>query len=211
MARFVVFVLFTFKIASAKPLEVPLSASGWVDLSYQKIPKNQVRFEKGGLSVRVRNSASPLLYQFESPVEVSGFTVVASFSGTKNVEKTDFDEDSILRIGFVTLNFNPPSTFKLFFASEWLRQLSKLAPKNRGVENVHFYNVTNRSHLLGSSRTHSNKLMRESISMFHSNEGGFIFKANFSSLLEVGGLWVSVDGDDSHSTFTTTLREISIN
>ncbi len=207
---FIVVSFFVAPLCFAASEVVTFDKSSWVVLSYNKIPPNQVSFNDN-LKIQVQASAGPAVYKLASPKKVIGFTVKGKVLGSKLVETGDFDEDSILRVGLVGVGKQTLSGVKKLVAADWVKKLFALAPKGSGLDKIHFYNISNRNELFGKSRVHpQSELLLEKISKFFNKEGAFEFQVALEKPIETAAIWLSVDGDNSKSQFTTTISNIEL-
>ncbi len=191
--------------------KIPLEKSSWVVLSYSKIPSNKVVFDERGLTIVVDKSAGPTVHKLKTPQVLTGFSVTGVIKGTKAKEKSDFDEDSILRVGLVGVGQQKLSGIKSFFAAAWVKELFALAPEGLGLDKIYFFNITNRPELLKKSRPHpKSDLLVETIAHVVEQEGAYSLSVTLEKPIEVAALWMSSDGDDSGSAFSTTLSNIEI-
>lgn len=188
-----------------------LESSKWTSLTFSKIPSNEVAFDMKGLNIKVNKSAGPLIYKLESSQNNYGFILSAEINGIKKLEITPFDEDSILRLGFVTSGEQTLSGLKKMFAPAWVKKLFSLAPPNKGINKIFFYNVTNRPDLLNKSRVSpQSDLIHEKIVSLVQLEGLFKMDIKFDTPLNVVALWLSVDGDDSKSQYEVMIKSINL-
>ena len=122
-----------------------------------------------------------------------------------------FDEDSILRFGFVGIGNQTLTGPQKWFAADWVKKLFSLAPKGTGLDKIYFFNVTNRSELNGKSRLHpKSDLLVETVFAQHEKEGVFSFSKTLNSPIEAAAIWISIDGDDTQSEYETTISEIKL-
>jgi hypothetical protein len=192
---------------------IPLqSATDWKELKFRSIPANKVHYSDSGLKVEVDSSASPLVFAFKEFKKVNGFQIDVQVQGELKTSGEKFEEDSYLRFGLVAEGKQRPSSLKLLFAPEWIKTLFSLAPKDKGLDKIYFFNITARKNLLGQKRIHpkSDLMSEENIAFLDKEKRTEQFKKAFSEPLSVAGLWISVDGDDTKSKFTTVLKKIEI-
>ena len=203
--------------ATAMALDVPVDDLGpWTLLSFNNIKPNKVTISDDALLVSVRGSASPLIYQFDEPVHISGVTVTASWSGELRIPEaaTEGDEnadDFVLKFGIVEAGDRRLNWFQRRVAADWIKQLYKLAPKDGGVNRINFLSTTQRPERLGESRTHPlNDLLHETRILYLDAPGPFVMTHEFPAPVEALGLWVSVDGDNTGSNFDLRLERITL-
>jgi hypothetical protein len=198
--------------AIAQSEMIPLNKESWTVLSFNKIPANQVEFVKEGLLVQVNKSAGPVVFKLKEPKMVSSFSLKGTFKGNKAVEGKDFDEDSILRFGLVAAGTQTLSGFKKLFAADWVKKLFALAPEGMGLDKIYFYNLTNRKALLNKSRQHpKSELFFESIAQVLEKDGPIALNSRLATPLKVAAIWLSIDGDDTKSEFSTLISNIQLN
>ncbi len=196
-------------------MAIPLDKKeAWTELAFKKIPINAVSYSSTGTKVVVKNSASPLVYKLDKFYKVSGFEVILKIEGDlKNdpPEKT-FEEDSFFRLGLVVEGKQKLSAVKRLFAPDWVKKLFALAPEGAGLEKIYFYNVGRTSSSLGIKRDHpKTDLMSEEVVAIRSKDVSEI-KINYhlQAPVHIAALWISIDGDDSKSSFTTNIEKINL-
>jgi hypothetical protein len=189
---------------------IPLGLSAWEVLSYKGIPENEVSSDSGKLIIKVNASAGPIIHPLPKSIVIKSLSVNARVIGEINtgnfVQGQKGADDFVFRIGLVlegnkTLNF-----FQKAIAPSWIKKLHSLAKGSQGVDSIYFYNVVSQKELVGQSRS------QENYSIFLSSENK-TFELNLKDLpsRKVLALWISVDGDDTKSKFTTIIDSIRIN
>lgn len=190
---------------------IPLQEKAWISLSYNKIPPNEVKFSDLGLTIKVKNSAGPIIHKLSAKRKITGFKIKGKLTGTKLSEKSTFDEDSILRLGLVAVGDKKLTGAKKWFAADWVKKLFALAPKNTGLDKIYFFNVSDRKELVGKKRAHpKSELISENIFALVDTAGDFQLTKNISPAIDTLALWISTDGDDTKSEFETLISEIEI-
>jgi len=211
-------------VVVAEQVAVPLSsASGWQILKFKKIPPNQAEFNKQGLTIRVAKSAGPIVYKLNEKVDVGSFVVRGSWSGHLNLSKNvsgnrvegiqgekGFD-DSVLRFGLVVEGDKKLNFMQKTVAPDWITRLHALAAPGQGVDRIEFFNLVHDKRILGTKRQHplSDILIENNVSLISGES--FEIKQNLQKSLPVLGIWLSVDGDDTQSTFDTRIESIILN
>lgn len=196
----------------ARAESVPLEQIAWLSLKFNKIRANQVTFSENKIGIEVKQSGGPIVHKLTRTISVSGFRVRGHLSGVKAVESGPFDEDSILRFGLVVEGKQTLSGPRRWIAADWVKKLFELAPAKTGIDKIHFFSITNRPDLIGKYRLHpKSDLITETIVSSLTKEGDFDFTYQFKEPIRVVGLWLSVDGDDSKSNFSTILTSIELN
>lgn len=211
MRCFFIFMILVVQNARAVEHKVSLQEKDWVSVSYNKIAPNKTTFSNGLLTIEVNRSASPLAQRLEKPIKVRGFKIEGSIVGLKKSETTDFDEDSVLRMGLVAVGKNTLTGVKKWIAANWVKQLFTLAPEGLGLDRIYFFNITDRQALLGKERTHpASQLISEKISYLHQGEGQYFFSQVLPVAIETAAIWLSVDGDQSGSVFKNTISQMTL-
>jgi hypothetical protein len=188
--------------------------ANWTEAAYRGIPPNRVTVENGALSIDVRDSASPLIYRFDRPLRLTGFSVEASWSGELEIpagvmQGGDGADDFVLKLGLVVAGDRTLGWFERRVAADWLLRLYELAPKDGGIENVRFYSTTRQRDLIGTSRTHPlSKLLYEERIAYLAHPGPFSLSRSFGDPIETLGLWIASDGDDTESELQVKIHGI---
>ncbi len=199
---------------------IPLDrADGWQVLEYSGIPSHEIDFTPDGMTIAVRQSASPVIFPIK-PQIITTLKVSAEISGELQLKPfrqgDKGNDDFLFRVGLVyegehTLNFIQRS-----FAANWIRVLFDLAPKGTGVERIQFYNAYSDPLLTDTVRVHPlSKLMSEHFITYVPEAIGNEFRTiQFEVQPEtdrrVLALWISSDGDDTKSSFRVKIREIKL-
>jgi hypothetical protein len=188
----------------------------WTVLSFRNIQPNEVSVVDGALHIKVRGSASPLIYKFDEPTRIAGVTVVASWNGELRIpagaiQGDENADDFVLKFGIVEAGDRRLNWFQRSIAADWIKQLFKLAPKNSGVNRINFLSTTQQQELLGASRTHPlSELLYETRVLYLDAPGRFVMTHEFPEPVNSLGLWVSVDGDNTGSNFDLRLERITL-
>ncbi len=202
------------------PVSIPLDrADGWQVLEYSGIPPHDIDFTPDGMTIAVRQSASPVIFPIE-PQIVTTLKVSAEITGVLRLKPfrqgDKGNDDFLFRVGLVyegeqTLNFIQRS-----FAAKWIKVLFDLAPRGTGVERIQFYNAYSDPLLTDTVRVHPlSKLMSEHFITYVPEAIGNEFRTiQFEVQPEtdrrVLALWISSDGDDTKSSFRVKIREIKL-
>lgn len=202
---------------SAAAVDVPVDdLAAWTRLSFNNIPANEVSVDDGALHIAVRNSASPLIYGFDKPLQITGVKVQASWSGELALPEgaTEGDkgaDDLVLKFGIVESGNQTLNWLQRRIAASWIKELFKLAPKGSGVNRINFLSATQQEALLGTSRVHPlSDLLYESRVVLLDGPGPFELTQQFEEPVETLGLWISADGDDTGSSFDLRIERIEL-
>lgn len=189
----------------------------WKIETYSKIKPNKVSFNNKELLIEVKKSASPLIYSFEAPKKISGFRVVGEFKGLPKMDNYSHQgqigfDDYPLRVGFIIKGEKKLNYLSRLISPEWLKKLYDSLATERGIDRIEFFNVTQNKNELLKRRQHPNSsILFENFFAYVETPIKFDFNYRFGSSLEVDGIWISSDGDDTNSNYDVVLRNLILN
>jgi len=195
---------------------IPLTESGWEHLEFSDIPANQLKFSKGSLSVNVKNSASPLIYPIKDATEITGVEVKGTIERLIDLEDGETQgekgaDDYVLRVGFVLPGDKDLNWAQKMVAPAWVKKLHSLAPKNSGIDHIYFFNLGQQSEQRGRERIHPlSDLIKEKVEWVMDKPGDFDLSAKFEDPKQVSAIWISIDGDDTNSEYTTKIKSLKL-
>lgn len=196
----------------ALPLQ---QASDWQVLEYSSLRANQVEFAAEGMAVTVDRSASPIIYPLTEPrlvrrVEVEGF-LSDLLRVRPDSQGRDGADDFSLKIGLVVEGDRTLGPLQRLLSADWIKTLYDLAPDGTGVDRIHFLNAVQYAELQGQQRQHplSDLIFEQNVWLLD-RPGDFNLEYRFEQPLKVIAVWVSIDGDDSGSKYTTLIRRLSL-
>lgn len=204
------------KAILATIIAIPLSTStGWEDLKFSNIPANKVSYSKSGIEVKVDKSASPLIYPLEQTTLVKRIEAAGKVSNggvkIKNAKKQGLKghDDFAFRVGLVLEGDKTLNWLQRKFAPSWVKRLHQLAPEGKGVDHILFFEVANDQSLIGTQRDHyMSEYLKEHIVAAVGPDGEFSINYTFPKPVKVLALWISIDGDDTSSTYTTLIKSL---
>lgn len=212
--------LFIWLLACAVPVarggtfELPLTqTNGWQFLKYRHILPNTFRCISAGLIIGVTNSAAPAVFPLTNEMRVTELRVRGKISGSLKVPpdkqgEKGFD-DYTLRVGLVEPGIHTLNWWEKLTAADWVKKLFALAPSGMGIGKIHFFNIGTETAQIGHSWTYPSKDLMEQTVVAVPNAGGdFSFTNRFTTPLKVIAAWISSDGDDTHSSFVVTLKQV---
>lgn len=189
---------------------------GWQHLKYRNIPQNRVQFDKETLKVEVQKSASPLFFGFSEIKMVTGFQVKGVRSPKLRLsdpqqQGNGDNDDFALRFGLVVSGTNRLTMMQRAFAPDWIVQIEKSLPKSIGVGGIEFFNVAESSVAFGKKRVNSaTKNIYETNLVVPNEMGNFILHKKLAEALNVVGIFLSFDGDNSKSDFKIEISNLEI-
>ena len=196
-------------------LIVPVhDSAGWENLHYRRLAANHVEFTPGGVRIMVGASASPLIYPLSAPRRVSKVSVRLRVSGTLATppDGKKWDEDARFRLGLVVSGDKHLSVWSKAVAPAWVKRLFSLAPKNGGIDRIVFLMLGRSPAKVGDTRRHpSSELIEERIAWSDDTKTGELkLDAVLDTPLAVSALWISVDGDDTGSSYEVLVESIEL-
>ena len=201
-----------FAAAFAVPLQ---QMNDWQLLRYSAIAPNQISFAHEGMTVKVMGSASPIIYPLNEArlvrrIEVTGtlyelLTLDAEKQGLKD------NDDFSLKIGLVVAGDKTLNGWQKLFTADWVRRLFALAPEGGGIDSIYFLNAVQASSRLGQQRQHPlSDLFYENNVWLLDKPGDFAMTHTLNKPRKVIAIWLSIDGDDSRSNYSTLIKSLHL-
>lgn len=204
--------LYTFALFSFTAV---LTSDSWELLSFDHVPSGEVEFSGDGIRVEVDDSATPLVQRFESSKRVSSIKVSGLISGDLNIPEgalweSGFD-DAYLRFGLIEAGDVRLSLLQKLTAPDWIKRVDSLFSEMGGISKIHTFQVLNHDTWVGKERVNpANSLFYEKIMSTPGDDGSFQIIAEFEKPLDVVGLWILADGDDTDSRFEVRVESIKM-
>lgn len=202
----------TLVLAGAIALPVQ-QTDNWQLLEYSRLDANQVTFTREGMKVMVDQSASPIIYPLDDPKTVTRVSVTGVLSNLLDVppdiQGQKGNDDFSLKIGLVVAGEKTLNPVQKLFSAKWIKTLFDLAPEGTGVDKIYFLNAVQHKNLLGQQRQHPlSELIYENNVWLLDKSGGFSLDYQLESPQKVIAIWLSIDGDDTQSRYTTTINSL---
>lgn len=210
MSRWPSYFLFAALVIPTKSMD------GWRTENFSHIKSNEVSASHKGILVRVRKSASPLIFPLKATEIVTGLKVSGEFFGLpkfSNIAQQGQkgSDDYALRIGLVVPGENRLSGFKKLFASQWVKHLYSQVPSNLGLDHIHFFNITQNPSQVGETRLHSaSDLIKEEFIASVEKAGPFKYEYALKYPLKAVAVWISIDGDDTKSNYEVLIAKLEL-
>jgi hypothetical protein len=187
----------------------------WQVLEYSSLKPNQVSFSDSGMKVSVNHSASPIIYPFPEPKTVRQIEVEGSLSNLLDLPDNPSGENKIddfsLKIGLVIKGEKTLSGFQHLFSPKWVKTLFDLAPEGTGVDHIHFLSAVQSPNLVGNkSSIQDSDLFYDEYIWLIDKPGNFALKHRLDQPLTVIAIWISINGDDSLSKYTTVIKKLTV-
>jgi hypothetical protein len=194
---------------------IPLQPADWKILEYRNIKPNKVTFSEGQMNVKVESSNNPIVHAFDRPKKINGFEVEAEVLGEPLpvIKKGDWDDDALLRVGFVAQGDRKMNKALLFISPRWVKELFKLAPQGHGIDKIYFYLLGREPQSIGQQRIFPGSkdlISEEVIALAKSGTSQYNLTHKFKKPMDVAGIWLSMDGDFTRTQFMVKLKKISV-
>lgn len=202
---------------SVSARDISLLLADWQPVAFDSIEPTlfqQIDTPDGeGVRMTVRNSSSFLVQPFTKVEEISRVSWKMRYSGlppvaNRSEESAKSGDDFVLRVGLITAGDHKRVSM---FAPDWIKQLAKILKAPAG--NV-VYLVASRFHPSGSTwpSPYSDQLSYVSVVELkrESTRDWIEVAYTLPTPTRVIGLWLMADGDDTHATFTSAIRQLRI-
>lgn len=208
--QMVLVILFLFSISPVfAGVTINFQQDQWKEIKLGKTEANTYQYGTQ-LKIIVKKSSSPIVYKFDEVQELSTLEFQASVDGTMNpaAPATAFEEDSYLQFGFVVVGDNHLGAMGKLFAPKWVSEIFALAPEGLGLDKIYFYIVGHKKEAVNQERQNpKSKYMFERIA-FTKDDLGKSITYNLPKKLKTTALWISAEGDQTNSEFTTTINKV---
>jgi hypothetical protein len=194
---------------SADP--VLLEASQFEHIPFDRIAPAKYTFTNNTLVIDVNKNASFVLQPFKSIIKVSAVSFDWKSTGTLDVKSREMEasregDDFYLRIGLMVEgkadSINP-------FSPAWIKKVKNLLqhPSNRLIDIV-----TGAKHAAGETWQSP---YDSSVTMIAAKSSGIgngwsHAEHHLDATVEVVGLWIMADGDNTGSAFTTRIKNLEL-
>jgi len=190
---------------------VPLQSDVFEHISFSRIKANRYTYHDQQLQIDVDGSASFLMMPFDTVRQVNKVSFEWRSDGVPHVkdslhEKKRGGDDAVFKIGLLLKTEN--SLPNPFFLS-WIKQVDKLLkfPSDHLV-----YLVPNAQHPVGEQweNPYNHRATMISVNSHAEISGWQACSYNFQQPLDVVGIWLMADGDNTNSSFTSHVKNIRI-
>lgn len=192
------------------------SLTDWKTEKFSSVPKNETTASPNGLFVQVKSSAGPLIFPLKSKTKIAGFKIRGEFQGLPKISNPSLQgekgfDDYPLRLGFVVPGEKKLSGFKKLIAAQWVKNLFEQVKDGTGIDSVRFFNITQNSQQVGKTRKHpASDLFQETFFAEVKLSGPFAYDFQFEEPLDAIAIWLSIDGDDTKSTFDVLISGLEL-
>lgn len=187
----------------------------WQVLEYSNLKPNQVTFSDSGMTVSVNHSASPIIYPFPETRTIRQIELEGSISNlielSGGIQGNKGNDDFSLKVGLVVKGDKTLGSLQRMFSPKWVKTLFDLAPAGTGLDHIHFLSAVQFPELVGKhSSTQDSDLFYDEYIWLIDKPGEFKLKHQLEESLSVIAIWISIDGDDSQSKYTTVINKITV-
>ena len=187
----------------------------WQLLEYSNLPANRVEFSDRGMLVSVKQSASPIVYPLDGISRVTRVSVSGELTGLLDIDPgrqgQKGEDDFSLRVGLVIAGDKRLSFFQRLVSADWVKTLYGLAPADAGIDRILFLNAVQDDSQLGLRRQHPlSDLIYEHNVWLLDRGGPFELHYDLEPPQDVVAVWISIDGDDSRSSYSTLISNLSL-
>ena len=185
----------------------------WQLLEYSGLPPNRVEFRDDGMLISVDRSASPIIYPLDGVRRVSRVSIAGELTGLLDVDANrqgqEGADDFSLKVGLVLAGDKRLNVFQRMVSADWVKTLYDLAPPEAGIDRILFLNAVQDAKLLGQRRQHPlSDLIYERNAWVLDQVGPFDLRYELETPKDVVAMWLSIDGDDSQSTFSLRINQL---
>lgn len=183
-------------------------------VTFDDIPPSRYEIDADGtLSADVDRSSSFLLIPFDRVVSVDAVSWEWQSDGRPGLQSAEHEEtksgdDAVLRIGLL-LEGDEPNRIPWFLPA-WIRQVrADLAPQT--TDSMLFL-VSGGLHADGESwvSPYADTIGHLAVADVPSEDGWRRSRASLPVTVDVVGLWLMADGDDTEASFRTRLRNLEL-
>lgn len=189
----------------------------WKALEFDGVASNRISYGDGAMTIDVSKSGSPLVSVFPATVKVKEVIVTGTVKGSLDLATRDFwtknHDDALLRLGLIEPGSKKLSAIQRLAAPRWIKTLEKMfSGKMKGLGKIQCFHLMPDASLIGETRVNPmGDTFIETIQAAPKADGSFVLNVSFpDEPLTVAGLWLLADGDDTNSSFSVTITDISI-
>lgn len=195
--------------ALAKSPAIDLKVERFHHITFPKIPPNRFGNEGETLVITVEQSSSFLLLPYEKPRSVEGVRFLWKSAGDLKVpdaatEQKKAGDDGRLRVGLLLQGKAP---LLPFFAPRWIKTIRDImkVPSN---EILYLAVGTRNAPMTQWTSPYADDIKIMTLPAEAQADGWQVSEMNFISPMQVVGIWLTADGDDTQSTFKTWLKDL---
>ena len=190
--------------------------SDWHSLSFRSIPSIQSKVQKDKITLEVDASAGGLVRRLPAGTRMKRFIVTGSVTGQLKVDEKRLwekgNEDAYLRVGLIAEGGRSLTTFERLVAPAWICTMDDvLCADGRAPSAIRNHLLVPHFSWIGKQRANPNmKQLVDHMVATPGADGRFTMAVDLPQPMNVLGLWLMADGDDSGSKFEVIIDSIQL-
>ncbi len=212
MSFFIGFIMLLFS-SSLLAGQIQLSEESFTHIEFDgKVKPTKYTFQNGSLVADVNSSGSALLMSFEKLRSVKNISFKWKKEGSLNIKSIDQmkekdGDDAYFRVALVVSGDAP---FVPFFAPSWIKMIKKVM--KLPSDSMMSYLASIKSSVLDSwPSPYTNSITNVLIPWKKDAYGWYSFEKTLDKEIKTVGLWLQADGDNTESTFRSTIKDLVVN
>ncbi len=207
-------------IAISVPLALSIAALGaaadWHALQFRRIPPIQHHVKNDQITLEVKTSAGGLVRRLPRGTRVKSLVVTGSVRGELEVDENRLwergHEDAYLRVGLIVQGGRSLSTLERLMAPAWICTMDDvLCADGSAPSAIRNHLLVPHASWIGKQRPNPNmKQLMDHIVATPGADGRFKMRVDLPEALDLVGLWLMADGDDSGSSFTVLVDSLEL-
>jgi len=197
--------------ADAKAEKISLQADGFEHIQFKKIKASRYTFHDQLLQIDVDESASFLMLPFTAVKKIKRVSFEWQSDGRPGVESAHHEEqrrgdDAVFKLGLL-LKANDSLISP--FLPPWMKRVEALLKFPSGnMINL----VVDSKHAPGEQwpNPYNKRVSTIAIASAEGGQGWMHAAYQFDQPVDIVGLWLMADGDNTHSKFTAYIRNITL-
>lgn len=192
------------------------TSADWHALQFRSIPPIQSSVKGGKITLEVKSSAGGLVRRLPKDTRVRSLVVTGSVKGELKVDAGRLwekgHEDAYLRVGLIVAGGRPLGRLERLMAPAWICTMDDvLCADGRAPSAIRNHLLVPHAGWIGKQRPNPNmKQLVDHIAATPGADGRFTMRVDLPGTLELVGLWLMADGDDSGSTFTVEVDALEL-
>ena len=199
-------------LVAATPEEIiSLQENDLEHIQFAKIKTNRITYHNKFLQIDVEDSASFLLIPFVTVKKIKKVSFEWQSEGSPKVKNSQHEQerkgdDAVFKLGLLLLSDEQPFHP---FASSWMKRVDKLL--NYPSEKM-IYLVADAKHKAGEQwiSPYNKRVTMIAVKSIVNKQGWYQASYQFEQPMDTVALWLMADGDNTHSRFTSRIKNIKI-
>lgn len=192
------------------------AAADWHALQFRGIPPIQHSMKGGKITLEVKNSAGGLVRRLPKETQVKSFILTGNVKGELKVEADRLwekdQDDAFLRVGLIVAGGRSLGRLERLVAPAWVVTMNDvLCADGRAPSAIRSHLLVPHAKWIGKQRPNPQmKQLVDHIVATPDADGRFTMRVDLPEALDLVGLWLMADGDDSGSTFTVEIDSLEL-